>query len=152
MDWLPTGKTPKGACRVLTPHPGEAARMLECEVSAIQKDRQKAVRDLSEKFAGAWVVLKGHQTVIGKNSGELFVNSSGNAWLAQGGSGDVLAGYLAGWLAQPDLGEVSLALRYSVWQHGAAADHLQATCRGWTIEQLAERLGSLAAEKPVAAK
>jgi len=152
LDWLPTGKTPKGACRVLTPHPGEAARLLECKVSEIQEDRQKAVRDLSEKFAGAWVILKGHQTVIGKNSGDLYVNSSGNPWLAQGGSGDVLAGYLAGWLAQPNLGDVSEALRFSVWQHGAAADQLQATCPGWTIEHLAECLGAVTAEKPIPAK
>jgi ADP-dependent NAD(P)H-hydrate dehydratase / NAD(P)H-hydrate epimerase len=152
LDWLPAGKTPKGACRVLTPHPGEAARLLDCPVSDIQKDRPESVRKLSEKFGGAWAVLKGHQTVIGKNTGEIYVNSSGNPWLAQGGSGDVLAGYLAGWLAQPGLGDSMTALRYGVWQHGAAADDLQGNRPGWTIEELAERLGTLAPGKPISAK
>ena len=152
LDWLPTGKTTKGASRVLTPHPGEAARLLGCKVSEVQGDRQKAVRELSEKFGGAWVVLKGHQTVIGKNSGELFINSSGNPWLAQGGSGDLLAGYLAGWLAQPNPGEVLTALRYGVWQHGAAADQLQATRPGWTIEDLVDHLGMVGARKAAGAK
>ena len=90
--------------------------------------------------------------MIGKNSGDLHVNSSGNPWLAQGGSGDVLAGYLAGWLAQPNLGEVLTALRYGVWQHGAAADHLQATRPGWTIENLVDHLGGVAVRKAVSAK
>jgi NAD(P)H-hydrate repair Nnr-like enzyme with NAD(P)H-hydrate dehydratase domain len=73
------------------------------------------------------VVLKGHQTLIGRSEGELFVNPSGNPHLAQGGSGDALAGYIAGLLAQTQLqADVAQTLRYAVWQHGHAADGLQA--------------------------
>jgi NAD(P)H-hydrate epimerase len=145
LDWLPPGETRNSACRVLTPHPGEAARLLGCPVTAVQEDRFNAVRRLSEKFGNAWVVLKGHQTVIGKHSGDIHVNSSGNPWLAQGGSGDALAGFLAGWLAQPSLRDETLkTLRYAIWQHGATADHLQTTRPGWTIEDLADHLGRIA--------
>jgi len=87
--------------------------------------------------------LKGHQTLVGRSSGEVFVNSSGNPHLAQGGSGDVLAGYLAGLLAQPALQADPLrAIRYAVWQHGAAADGLQARQRNWVIEDLVQVIGN----------
>jgi len=147
LDWLPQGKTAEGVCRILTPHPGEAARLLGCPTAEVQGDRLNAIRRLSEKFGGAWVVLKGHHTAIGRDSGNIHINSSGNPWLAQGGSGDVLAGYLAGWLAQPFLrDEVLTALRFGVWQHGAAADRLQTTSPGWTIEDLADQLGTIIPE------
>jgi NAD(P)H-hydrate epimerase len=102
----------------------------------------KALREISKKFGGCWVVLKGHQTLIGRAEGDIFVNSSGNPYLAQGGSGDLLAGFIAGLLAQPALqADVATTLRYAVWQHGAAADRLQAICTNWTIEDLAEQIG-----------
>ena len=63
--------------------------------------------------------------------------------LAQGGSGDVLAGYLAGLLTQPALRHDALkTIRYAVWQHGATADYLQATMRNWVVEDLVQALGS----------
>ena len=72
------------------------------------------------------------------------MNSSGNPQLAQGGSGDVLAGFLAGLLAQPALqADAETTIRYAVWQHGAAADVLQRTRTNWTIEELAGALGSV---------
>jgi NAD(P)H-hydrate epimerase len=72
------------------------------------------------------------------------VNSSGNAHLAQGGSGDVLAGYLAGLLTQPELRADPLkAIRYAVWQHGAAADFLQAARANWVVEDLIEAIGAV---------
>ena len=87
------------------------------------------------------MVLKGHQTLIGRSSGSVFVNSSGNPYLAQGGSGDVLAGFLAGLLAQPDLQEDILkTICYAVWEHGKAADRLQERQRGWVVEELVEEL------------
>ena len=62
--------------------------------------------------------------------------------MAQGGSGDLLAGFIAGLLAQPALQtEVAKTLRYAVWQHGAAADRLQATSANWTVEDLATEIG-----------
>ena len=64
--------------------------------------------------------------------------------LAQGGSGDVLAGFIGGLLAQPGLQtDPGKALRYAVWQHGAAADSLLASRRNWTVEDLAEVIGSV---------
>ena len=142
LDWLPEGPCSQNALRVITPHPGEAARMLQSTVMDVQGDRVRAVRELSARWGGCHVVLKGHQTVIGRGGGELLVNSSGNPHLAQGGSGDLLAGYLGGWLAQPALQrEAGRFLSYGVWRHGAAADSLFARRPYFTVEELAEELG-----------
>lgn len=141
LGWLEPGATAQSAIRVVTPHPGEAARMLGATSRQVQSGRFQAVRELSKRFGNAWVVLKGHQTVIGRSEGELYVNSSGNPYLAQGGSGDVLSGFIAGLLAQPDLqGQPLTPLRYAVWKHGATADLLQSTRPGWVIEDLLESL------------
>lgn len=123
LDWLPEGATPDGALRVITPHPGEAARMLGQTTAAVQSDRAAALRELSARFGDCWVALKGHQTLVGRSKGEISVNSTGNPWLARGGSGDVLAGFLGGLLAQPELaGDVVGTVRYAVWKHGFVAD------------------------------
>jgi ADP-dependent NAD(P)H-hydrate dehydratase / NAD(P)H-hydrate epimerase len=142
LDWLRPGSSIAGV-RVITPHPGEAARMLQTTTIDVQADRLEAVRELSRRFGNCYVVLKGHQTVIGRSGDNLFVNSSGNPYLAQGGSGDLLAGFMAGLLAQPDLQkEPTMAMRYAVWAHGTAADRLTQTRRNWTVEDLAAALGS----------
>jgi len=142
LDWLPMDPVPKNALRVMTPHPGEAARLLRSTPQQVQANRLNALRNVSRRHGHAWVVLKGHQTLVGRSSGEVFVNSSGNPYLAQGGSGDVLAGYLAGLLAQPDLrADVFKTIRYAVWQHGAAADRLRETRPNWVVEELVEELG-----------
>lgn len=144
LDWLPLDPVPKHTIRVITPHPGEAARLLKCSVAQIQANRPHAVREISKHFGSCWVVLKGHQTLIGHDTGEVYVNSSGNPHVAQGGSGDLLAGYLAGLLAQPRLqSEVATTLRYGVWQHGAAADALQSRRANWIIEDLATEIGAV---------
>jgi len=141
LDWLPKGKPKSRALRVITPHPGEAARLLGSTTKAVQRDRPAALRALASRYGDAWVVLKGHQTLIGRSQGELFVNSSGNPWLAQGGSGDLLAGFLSALLAQPTLAaNPLLALRYAVWQHGATADTLTAERLHWTVDTLASQL------------
>ena len=81
---------------------------------------------------------------MGRSEGEIFVNPSGNPHLAQGGSGDVLAGYLAGLLAQPALqADVGKLVRYAVWQHGAAADALQTSHANWVIADLINDLGKV---------
>jgi NAD(P)H-hydrate epimerase len=145
LDWLPPGAVTSEAPRVITPHPGEAARMLGFTVAQVQEDRFAAMRELSGRFGGCLVVLKGHQTVIRSRQGPLIVNGSGNPYLAQGGAGDLLAGFITGLLAQPALaGDARRALAFAVWQHGAAADRLQATRPGWVIEDLAAVLGSIA--------
>jgi NAD(P)H-hydrate epimerase len=144
LDWLPLDPIPRNAVRVITPHPGEAARLLRCTPQQVQANRLSALRNISRRFGNAWVVLKGHQTLIGRSLGEVYVNPSGNPHLAQGGSGDVLAGYLAGLLAQPGLrGDVLKTIRYAVWQHGAAADALQATRANWVVEDLVETVGTV---------
>ena len=142
LEWLPSGGQ-HAAIRVITPHPGEAARMLKKTNDEVQADRPRAWRELSRRYGNCYVVLKGHQTLIGRDGEAIFVNSSGNPFLAQGGSGDLLAGFITGLLAQPELQKDPLmALRYAVWAHGAAADRLTGTHRNWTVEDLAMALGS----------
>lgn len=143
LDWLPTGPTPARTIRLMTPHPGEAARLLKCPTADVQGDRPDALRKISRQFGNCWVALKGHQTLVGRSKGDLFFNSSGNPFLAQGGSGDVLAGYLGGLLAQPQLqADPTTTLRYGVWQHGAAADLLSAERTNWTVENLLDAIGN----------
>lgn len=142
LDWLPAGGNFQKSIRVITPHPGEAARMLSISNEAVQSDRPSALRKLSVRYGNCFVVLKGHQTLVGRNDGNIFINSSGNPFLAQGGSGDVLAGYISGLLAQPALRTQTLeTIRFAVWQHGATADYLCDTKPNWTIEDLLEILG-----------
>ena len=142
LDWLDAGPIPAGAVRLITPHPGEAGRMLGSSADAVQADRLGALRRLSIKFGDCCVVLKGHQTLVGHSTGKVFVNSSGNPFLAQGGSGDLLSGYAAGLLAQPDWRrDPLLAACFAVWQHGATADKLSETQLNWTVAELAARLG-----------
>ena len=103
---------------------------------------------LARRVVGGLLAPQPHQSInilllIGRAKGELAVNLSGNPHLAQGGSGDLLAGYVAGLLAQPQLKlDVATALRFAVWQHGAAADQLLATKPNFTIEDLACVIGS----------
>lgn len=140
LDWLEASATIDGV-RVVTPHPGEAARMLGVTTKEVQADRVGAVRKISEKFGNCWVVLKGHQSLIGRAKGPVYVNSSGNPFMAQGGTGDVLAGFLAGVLAQPELQkDVGYALRFGVWAHGNAADKLSAKQGRWVVEELPAEL------------
>lgn len=72
LDWLPSGNGFNAAIRVITPHPGEAARPLSVSNEAIQSDRVNAVRKLSERYGNCLVVLKGHQTLVGRSDGEVF--------------------------------------------------------------------------------
>jgi ADP-dependent NAD(P)H-hydrate dehydratase / NAD(P)H-hydrate epimerase len=144
LDWLPLGATARNTIRVVTPHPGEAARLLNTTQQQVQLNRTQAVREVSRRYGNCWVVLKGHQTLVGRSDGDIYVNSSGNPHLAQGGSGDVLAGYLAGLLAQRSLlGDVGKLIRYAVWQHGAAADRLQAARANWVVEDLIDAIGNV---------
>ena len=143
LDWLPLGATARNVIRVVTPHPGEAARLLNTTTRQVQANRVQALREISRRYGNCWVVLKGHQTLIGRHEGDVYVNSSGNPHLAQGGSGDILGGYLAGWLAQPPLlVDVGQVIRFAVWQHGAAADQLQSARPNWVVEELLAELGN----------
>jgi NAD(P)H-hydrate epimerase len=143
LDWVPKGAVESNALRVLTPHPGEAGRMLGIGAQEVERDRLTALRSLSACYGGAWVVLKGRHTAIGRESGEVVVNSTGNPGLGQGGSGDVLAGYLAGLITQPPLRQnIRQTLGFGVWEHGATADILEMDCPNWTPEDLAVKIGS----------
>lgn len=141
LDWLPAGEASGNGLRVITPHPGEAARMLGLTAAAVQSDRVGTLRALAGQW-GCWVVLKGFQTLVGRNVGLIGVNSSGDQTMAQGGVGDVLAGYLTGLLARPELAaDPTTTLRYAVWRHGAAAEELGLQRRSWTPEELVAALG-----------
>lgn len=147
LDWLPAGPLENSAGpRIMTPHPGEAARLLQCSAAEVQADRMGALRRLAMRWpdADVAVVLKGRHTLVGGREGGVRVNSTGNPGMAQGGSGDVLAGYLGGLLAQPGLAsDRREVIAYGVWRHGAAADVLEEAGRAWTIEDL---VGGLAGD------
>ncbi len=144
LGWLVAHSLGKHVVRVVTPHPGEAATLLRQSVADIQANRERTVREISQRFGNCWVVLKGHETLVGRAEGEIYINPTGNPHLAQGGSGDVLAGFIAGLLAQPALqADPGLAVRYAVWQHGLAADQLQQRRKNWIVEDLVNELGNV---------
>ncbi|MGR8999696.1 MAG: NAD(P)H-hydrate dehydratase [Gammaproteobacteria bacterium] len=103
---------------ILTPHPGEAARLLKCSTAEIQRDRFLSVLSLQAKYGGI-AILKGSGTLIASGD-EIAVSTTGNPGMASGGMGDVLAGVIAGLLAQG----LSLknAAQQGVYSHGFAAD------------------------------
>ena len=84
---------------VITPHPGEMARLLKCDAASVNKDRKSSALSFAEKY-GCIVVLKGALTVTATPDGRCFYNTTGNPGMAQGGSGDVLAGITASFMAQ----------------------------------------------------
>jgi NAD(P)H-hydrate epimerase len=108
---------------IITPHPGEMARLLNTSIEKVQADRLKHARE----FAAAHkvhVVLKGHRTVIAGPDGRTFVNLTGNAGMATGGTGDLLTGMLAAWFAQ--LLDAEAACKLAVYLHGTAGDLAEA--------------------------
>lgn len=114
--------------RLLTPHPGELARLLNCTSKQVQAARLDAAREAAARY-GAIVVLKGAQTVVADPAGRVSLNPTGNPSLASGGTGDVLTGLIGGFLAQRF--SPWAAARLGVFLHGLAADYLAAdTGRG----------------------
>lgn len=108
---------------VLTPHAGEAARLLNTSSRAIDEKREHYAHVLAQQYR-AWVVLKGHRSIITSPAGEQWINSSGNAGLATAGSGDALSGLIGSLMAQHL--DCSSAIRAAVWLHGCAAQYLSA--------------------------
>ena len=106
---------------LLTPHPAEAARLLQTETADVQTDRIAAALRLAERTR-ALVVLKGNGSVIATPGGRWWINASGNPGMASAGMGDVLAGLAGSLLAQGYAAEAALLL--AVYVHGAAADAL----------------------------
>jgi NAD(P)H-hydrate epimerase len=105
---------------VITPHPGEAAMLLESETRAVQADRLAAIEALGERFPGGWILLKGYRSLIRSPEGALYVCGSGGASLAVAGSGDVLSGMIGALLAQRF--EARDAVLLACLRHGMAGD------------------------------
>lgn len=106
---------------IITPHPGEMARLLNVDVGKIQQDRINWARNLAVDLQ-IHVILKGARTVIAHPDGRIFINPTGNAGMASGGMGDVLTGIIAGQIVQGFSPES--AAHAGVYLHGAAADSL----------------------------
>ncbi len=126
---------------ILTPHPGEAARLLGTDAGAVQRDRYAAARALAERYGGV-AVLKGPGTIVA-DARAVWVCDRGNPGMASGGMGDVLTGAIAALLAQGLSPEE--AARTGVWLHAAAAD-AAAACgeRGMIASDLLPHLRRLA--------
>lgn len=125
-------KLAKGRTLVLTPHPGEMARLTGKTVAEVQGKRLDTAREFAGKL-GVTVVLKGARTLIAHPNGEVAVNTTGNPGMAKGGSGDVLAGLIAGMMAQ-NLGDAARAVEAAVYMHGLAAD-LAVRCTGGQFDE-----------------
>lgn len=104
---------------ILTPHPGEMARLLKISIQEVQNNRTKVIHDTMKLLPKAIIVLKGHETLVGYN-GSIYKNPTGNPGMSRGGSGDVLAGMIAAFTAQR-LSPVEAALA-GVYIHGMAGD------------------------------
>ncbi len=105
---------------VLTPHPGEMARLARISVAGVQANRLEVARGFAQRN-GVTLVLKGARTLIAHPDGHVAVSTTGNPGMAKGGSGDLLTGLIAGLLAQhPD--EAATAVEAAVYLHGLAAD------------------------------
>lgn len=112
---------PHGRTRVITPHPGEMARLLGSDAKSINSARIEAAREAA-RVANCVVVLKGHQTLIADRDGHVNVNPTGNPGMATGGMGDVLGGILAALIARgADAFDAACA---AVYLHGFAGDML----------------------------
>jgi hydroxyethylthiazole kinase-like uncharacterized protein yjeF len=120
LQQLLVARRSRGRDTVLTPHPLEAARLLNISAGAVQADRLAAAQQLADRF-GCVLVLKGSGSVVAAAGATPLINATGNAALASAGTGDVLAGWLGGcWSAA---GTTALhAARHATWLHGRAAD------------------------------
>jgi len=125
---------------IITPHPGEMARLVGMSIEEVQASRIEVARN----FAAAhhvYVVLKGHRTVIATPDERTFINPTGNPGMATGGTGDVLTGMIAAWLAQ--LLDAEAACHLAVYVHGMAGDLAEADESeiAMTSADLAEHIG-----------
>lgn len=119
IDVLKTARAPV----IITPHPGEMARLLGISTQQVQLDRLNAAQTVARKYAVV-TVLKGANTLVALPDGQVFVNRTGNPGMARGGSGDVLAGMIASFLAQGI--PADRAALCGVYLHGLAGDRCAA--------------------------
>jgi hydroxyethylthiazole kinase-like uncharacterized protein yjeF len=117
-EWLT--KVAKGRTVVLTPHPGEMARLVEMSVKEVEADRVGLARRFATEH-GVTLVLKGWRTLIAHPDGRIAVNTTGNPSMAKGGSGDILTGIVSAMLAQYG-DDVAKAVEAAVFLHGLAGD------------------------------
>ncbi|MEO5844649.1 MAG: NAD(P)H-hydrate dehydratase [Caldimonas sp.] len=117
---LVTRREQRGHATIMTPHPLEAARLLGTTTGAVQADRLRAAREIAALYRSV-VVLKGSGTVIADSAGTVRINATGNASLASAGTGDVLAGWIAGRWASHGTDAFDTATR-AVIEHGAVAE------------------------------
>ena len=110
----------KGRVFVITPHPGEMARLASCSTAEVQKDRLGVARKFAREH-DLIVVLKGHRTLVVQPDGEAWVNTTGNPGMSTGGTGDILTGMVASMIAQHP-NDVMLAVCAAVHLHGLAGD------------------------------
>ncbi len=115
VDILSQRKSPT----VITPHPGEMARLLGLDIEKIQKNRRKLAKQLSGMY-NIVTILKGYLSVVVDPKGKVTVNKTGNPGLAKGGSGDVLTGIVGGFMAQG--ASAYNAAELAAYVHGLAAD------------------------------
>jgi len=109
----------KKSLRIITPHPGEMARLLDISVDEVQGKRQEIAKNFAKEY-NVIVVLKGSQTVVADPFGAIYVNNTGNSGMSTAGSGDVLVGIISAFLGQ---GLSSFeAARLGVYVHGLAGD------------------------------
>lgn len=104
---------------ILTPHPKEASRLLNCSLDEILSDMKQSSKKISEKY-NCVTVLKSHKTIVTSKDGQIYYNNTGNSALAKAGSGDVLAGIIAGLLAQNM--QIFEAAILGVYLHGLSGD------------------------------
>ena len=117
VDYLECLK-PKST-KILTPHPGEMARLLGVTTKYVQRRRESIAKEFAKKH-NVVLVLKGDRTIVAGSKGELYINKTGNPGMATAGSGDVLTGIIASFLGQ-DL-DAYRAAKYAVYIHGLAGD------------------------------
>ncbi|MFL6280611.1 MAG: NAD(P)H-hydrate dehydratase [Vicinamibacterales bacterium] len=108
---------------VITPHPGEMARLLNLSIEAVQHDRLRHATEFASSHR-VHVVLKGHRTIIAGPENRAFINLTGNAGMATGGTGDLLTGMIAAWFGQ--LLDAEAACKLAVYLHGTAGDLAEA--------------------------
>ena len=113
-------KLAKGRTLVLTPHPGEMARLAGIPTAEVQANRLEVARTFAQRN-GVTLVLKGARTIIAHPDGRVAINTSGNPAMAKGGSGDLLTGLIAGLLAQYPA-DSARTVEAAVYVHGLAAD------------------------------
>jgi ADP-dependent NAD(P)H-hydrate dehydratase / NAD(P)H-hydrate epimerase len=104
---------------IITPHPGEMARLVGMSIEEVQASRLEIARNFAISHH-LYVVLKGHRTLVVTPAGHAFINPTGNPGMATGGTGDVLTGMIAAWLAQ--LLDAEAACKLAVYLHGLAGD------------------------------